>query len=132
MAPDGQYGEQDENGNWNGIMGELVNRKADIGLGAISVMAERESVIDFTVPYYDLVGTAILMKKAKVIYASVSIYIKTYHFPRSDANQLVQIPVSVGRLCVGLYPGSLLRHVRPSLDLRQVVPLQLPEQHGRL
>ena len=67
MVPDGQYGEQDEAGNWNGIIGELVNRRADIGLGAISVMAEREAVIDFTVPYYDLVGVSILMKKAKVI-----------------------------------------------------------------
>ena len=28
-------------------------------MGAISVMAERESVIDFTVPYYDLVRVAI-------------------------------------------------------------------------
>jgi len=26
-------------------------------------MAERENVIDFTVPYYDLVGITILMKK---------------------------------------------------------------------
>jgi len=29
-------------------------------------MAERENVIDFTVPYYDLVGITILMKKPKV------------------------------------------------------------------
>ena len=28
-------------------------------------MAERENVIDFTVPYYDLVGITILMKKPK-------------------------------------------------------------------
>jgi len=27
----------------------------------MSVMAERESVVDFTVPYYDLVGIRILM-----------------------------------------------------------------------
>lgn len=26
-------------------------------------MAERENVVDFTVPYYDLVGTTILMRK---------------------------------------------------------------------
>jgi ionotropic glutamate receptor len=26
-------------------------------------MAERENVVDFTVPYYDLVGITILMKK---------------------------------------------------------------------
>ena len=29
-------------------------------------MAERENVIDFTVPYYDLVGITIMMKKPKV------------------------------------------------------------------
>ena len=28
-------------------------------------MAERENVVDFTVPYYDLVGITILMKKTK-------------------------------------------------------------------
>ena len=67
MAPDGQYGEQDENGNWNGIMGELVDRKADIGIGAITMLADRESVIDFTVPFYDRVGITILMKKTKVV-----------------------------------------------------------------
>ena len=30
------------------------------------MMAERETVIDFTVPYYDLVGLTIIMKKPKV------------------------------------------------------------------
>jgi hypothetical protein len=45
---------------------DLVSKKADVALGALSVMAERENVIDFTVPYYDLVGISILMKKPKV------------------------------------------------------------------
>ena len=36
-----------------------------MGIGAISVMAERENVVDFTVPFYDLVGITILMKKVK-------------------------------------------------------------------
>lgn len=40
-------------------------QRADIGLGSLSVMAERENVIDFTVPYYDLVGITILMKKSQ-------------------------------------------------------------------
>ena len=53
-------------GNWDGLVGELVNRRADMGIGAISVMAERENVIDYTVPYYDLVGITIMMKKVKV------------------------------------------------------------------
>jgi ionotropic glutamate receptor len=31
----------------------------------MSIMAEREEVVDFTVPFYDLVGISILMKKPK-------------------------------------------------------------------
>lgn len=44
----------------------FVWQRADIGLGALAVMAERENVIDFTVPYYDLVGISILMAKPQV------------------------------------------------------------------
>ena len=40
-------------------------RRADIGLGAISVNVDREKVIDYTVPYYDMVGLAILIRKVK-------------------------------------------------------------------
>lgn len=61
-VPDGKFGNMDEKGNWNGIVKELMEKRADIGLGSMSVMAERENVIDFTVPYYDLVGITILMK----------------------------------------------------------------------
>ena len=56
-------------------MGELVNRRADIGIGGIGVMAERENVIDFTVPFYDVVGITILMKKSKVSGSLVYKYI---------------------------------------------------------
>lgn len=63
---DKKYGAMDDNKQWNGMIRELVDKKADIALGALSVMAERENVIDFTVPYYDLVGISILMKKPSV------------------------------------------------------------------
>ncbi|XP_037068272.1 ionotropic receptor 25a-like isoform X1 [Pollicipes pollicipes] len=62
---DGKYGVMDENNEWNGMIRELVDKKADIALSALSVMAERENVVDFTIPYYDLVGITILMKKPK-------------------------------------------------------------------
>lgn len=38
-------------------------------MAPLSVMAERENVIDFTVPYYDLVGITILMKKPSIDYS---------------------------------------------------------------
>ena len=40
-------------------------RQADIGIGAISVDVDREKVIDFTVPFYDMVGLKILIRKVK-------------------------------------------------------------------
>lgn len=46
----------------------LVTKRADIAVAPLSVMAERENVIDFTVPYYDLVGITILMKKPVFTY----------------------------------------------------------------
>ncbi|GMR60627.1 hypothetical protein PMAYCL1PPCAC_30822 [Pristionchus mayeri] len=66
---DGTFGTMDDNGNWNGLMGAVVSGSADIAVAPMSVMAERENDVDFTVPYYDLVGTSILMKKSEVEYS---------------------------------------------------------------
>lgn len=55
------HGQMDENGTWNGVVRTLMDREADIGLGTMHIFAEREEVIDFSVPYYDLVGFTVLM-----------------------------------------------------------------------
>ena len=64
-VPGNKYGMMDENGNWDGAVKELLDKQAKIIVGAVPVMAEREAFIDFTVPYYDLVGSLILMKKVQ-------------------------------------------------------------------
>ena len=48
--------------NWKSLF-----RRADIGVGAIRVNIDREMVIDYTVPYYDMVGFTILIRKVKEI-----------------------------------------------------------------
>ncbi|XP_031338267.1 ionotropic receptor 25a-like [Photinus pyralis] len=58
----GGFGYINDSGEWNGVVQELIQREAEIGLGAMPLMSERETAIDFTVPYYELVGLAILMK----------------------------------------------------------------------
>ncbi|XP_054258118.1 ionotropic receptor 25a-like [Macrosteles quadrilineatus] len=63
LAPDNSFGYMDEKGEWNGMIRELLDKKAEIALSSLYVTAERENVIDYTVPYYDLVGITILMKK---------------------------------------------------------------------
>lgn len=62
---DHEYGSLNENGSWSGMMKELIDKRADIALSSLWVMAEREKVVDFTVPFYDLVGLTIMMQKTK-------------------------------------------------------------------
>jgi hypothetical protein len=80
-APDGKFGSKtreiimDPKNNksqpirrehWNGMVGELAAGRAQLALAPMSVMAERELVVDFTVPFYDLVGIQILLKRPEV------------------------------------------------------------------
>ncbi|XP_017881042.1 ionotropic receptor 25a isoform X2 [Ceratina calcarata] len=59
------YGNLNRNGSWDGMIKELIEKRADIAVGSLWVTAERERVVDFTVPYYDLVGLSIMMLKTK-------------------------------------------------------------------
>ncbi|XP_037288820.2 ionotropic receptor 25a [Rhipicephalus microplus] len=66
-APDNTFGSLNNyTKEWNGMIRELIDKNADIALGPLSVTAERELVVDFTVPYYDMVGISILMKRPAV------------------------------------------------------------------
>ena len=49
----------------------MTFQNADIGLGAVAMMAERERVLDFTFPFYEGVGFLLLMKK---IYLEPSLF----------------------------------------------------------
>ena len=40
IAPNNSYGRQDEAGNWDGLIGELVSHRADFGVGGILITAE--------------------------------------------------------------------------------------------
>ncbi|XP_054280467.1 ionotropic receptor 25a-like [Macrosteles quadrilineatus] len=62
---DNTPGTMDEHGRWSGIVKEVLEKRADIGLSSMSVTAEREDVVEFTMPFYDLIGMNILMKKTK-------------------------------------------------------------------
>ena len=39
-------------GQWTGIIGKVVNGTADMALGYLSSTPQRETVVDFTVPYF--------------------------------------------------------------------------------
>ncbi|XP_026855587.2 glutamate receptor ionotropic, delta-2 [Electrophorus electricus] len=64
VAPDHKYGIQQADGTWNGLIGELVFKRADVGLSALTITPERESVVDFTARYMDH-SVGVLLKKAE-------------------------------------------------------------------
>ncbi|XP_048767442.1 glutamate receptor ionotropic, kainate 2-like isoform X2 [Ostrea edulis] len=57
---DGLYGIR-ENGEWKGIVRELIDRKADVAVAALTISYLREQYIDFTKPFLNL-GISILFK----------------------------------------------------------------------
>lgn len=61
---DGNYGAENHEvkGGWDGMVGELVRREADISIAAITITADRERVIDFSKPFMSL-GISIMIKK---------------------------------------------------------------------
>ncbi|XP_060927688.1 glutamate receptor ionotropic, delta-2 [Limanda limanda] len=64
VAPDHKYGSMQADGQWNGLMGELVSKRADVGLSALTITPERESVVDFTTRYMDY-SVGVLLRKAE-------------------------------------------------------------------
>lgn len=62
LVEDGLYGTQNADGTWNGIVQELIDKKADLAVGAFTITYQREQAIDFTKPFLNL-GISILLKR---------------------------------------------------------------------
>ncbi|XP_034245115.1 glutamate receptor ionotropic, kainate 2-like [Thrips palmi] len=62
LVPDHMYGVYDPaSKQWNGIVRELVDKRADLAVASMTINYARESVIDFTKPFMNL-GIGILFK----------------------------------------------------------------------
>ncbi|KAM8847353.1 glutamate receptor ionotropic, kainate 3 isoform X2 [Synchiropus splendidus] len=62
LVPDGKYGSQDDKGQWNGMIRELIEHRADLALAPLTITYMREKVVDFTKPFMN-VGISILYRK---------------------------------------------------------------------
>uniref|UniRef100_A0A4W3HVM3 Glutamate receptor n=1 Tax=Callorhinchus milii TaxID=7868 RepID=A0A4W3HVM3_CALMI len=62
LVDDGKYGAQDEKGQWNGMVRELMDHKADLAVAPLTITYVREKVIDFSKPFMTL-GISILYRK---------------------------------------------------------------------
>lgn len=57
---DKAWGAKGKNGDWNGIMRDLITHKADMAMTSLTITTERVDIIDFSVPFMET-GIAILV-----------------------------------------------------------------------
>ncbi|XP_066945565.1 glutamate receptor 1-like isoform X2 [Macrobrachium rosenbergii] len=64
LVKDNKYGRIDltKDGGWNGMVGELVRKEADIAIAPLTITSSRERVIDFSKPFMTM-GISIMIKK---------------------------------------------------------------------
>ncbi|XP_058805199.1 glutamate receptor 1-like isoform X1 [Phymastichus coffea] len=64
IVKDGKYGSENPAvpGGWDGMVGELIRKEADIAIAPMTITSERERVIDFSKPFMSL-GISIMIKK---------------------------------------------------------------------
>ncbi|XP_015599874.1 glutamate receptor ionotropic, kainate 2 isoform X2 [Cephus cinctus] len=64
LVPDGNYGSLDKKTNeWDGLIKRLLDHAADLAICDLTITYERESVVDFTMPFMHL-GISILYSKS--------------------------------------------------------------------
>uniref|UniRef100_A0A4W6DK47 Glutamate receptor n=1 Tax=Lates calcarifer TaxID=8187 RepID=A0A4W6DK47_LATCA len=62
LVPDGKYGSQDDKGQWNGMIRELIEHRADLAVAPLTITYMREKFIDFSKPFMSM-GISILYRK---------------------------------------------------------------------
>ncbi|KAK9754331.1 Ligand-gated ion channel [Popillia japonica] len=71
---DGANGSRDnKTGRWDGMIGKVMYKEADLAIGDLTITSEREQVVDFTLPFMTL-GITILYKKAKPVPPSLFMF----------------------------------------------------------
>ncbi|XP_066276786.1 glutamate receptor ionotropic, kainate 2-like isoform X1 [Branchiostoma lanceolatum] len=61
LVPDGQYGAPMEDGEWSGMVKELIDQRADLAVAPLTISFIREQVIDFSKPFMN-VGVTIMYR----------------------------------------------------------------------
>ncbi|XP_065092491.1 glutamate receptor ionotropic, kainate 2 isoform X2 [Ochlerotatus camptorhynchus] len=63
LAPDGRYGSNNKETNeWDGMIKELLEQRADLAIADLTITFDREQVVDFTMPFMNL-GISVLYRK---------------------------------------------------------------------
>ena len=67
LVADKKFGSRDANGNWDGMVGELVRHEADMAVAPLTISAQRERAIEFSMPFMNI-GISIMIKKVMSVF----------------------------------------------------------------
>nr|QUP79589.1 ionotropic receptor 3 [Monochamus saltuarius] len=62
---------------WNGIIGEIVAKRADLGITDLTITSDRENAVDFTMPFMNL-GISILYRKPEPVPESLFMFARPF------------------------------------------------------
>lgn len=79
LGHDGSYGLPYGNGTWNDVIGNLVNQKADLAVGDLTITRERQEQIDFTIPFINF-GISIIARKSENQVTSLTAFLNPFSF----------------------------------------------------
>jgi hypothetical protein len=57
---DKAWGGKDKDGNWNGLIRDILTLKADLAMTSLKITTERSEIIDFSIPFMET-GIAIVV-----------------------------------------------------------------------
>ncbi|XP_074039147.1 glutamate receptor ionotropic, kainate 2 isoform X2 [Leptinotarsa decemlineata] len=80
LQEDGLYGNYNKtSGEWNGMLREIIDGRADLAITDLTVTSERENAVDFTMPFMNL-GISILYRKPEPVPPSLFMFVSPFSF----------------------------------------------------
>ncbi|NXT21299.1 GRIK3 protein, partial [Syrrhaptes paradoxus] len=122
LVEDGKYGAQDEKGQWNGMIKELIDHKADLAVAPLTITHVREKAIDFSKPFMTL-GVSILYRKPNGTNPSVFSFLN----PLSPDIWMYILLAYLGVSCVLFVIASTVLTAKPS---PLYIYVRIPCPHG--
>lgn len=112
-SEDGAYGFVNENGTWNGMIGQLVNKRADFAIADLTITDQRKQAVDFTEPFMTSHLAALVRSKDAQGYCTLGDLVRaSFALPADSPQRFAFSTITNGAI------NSALRHTRNPVGMQ--------------